>query len=240
MADASLAPRPPRPGSYAATTPRSQRLPVPDVKIRCPDQPVNSPPRFARPRFLWTMGEVSGALGDLGTFLPHIVGAITVVGMAPSGVLICFGLFYLASGLVYGVPMGVQPMKAASAAILIQHLAPAEVAGAGLVIGAFFLVAGLTGLVTRLARVIPAPVTAGVQLGLGLSLAVLGVRLVQEEPWLGIAVAGLMLLLLQNQRLPAALAGIVAGVAAARVAGLTPSWPALDAGLHLPPLVWPS
>jgi hypothetical protein len=34
---------------------------------------------FARARFGWSVGEVSGSLGDLGTFLPHIVGAITVV-----------------------------------------------------------------------------------------------------------------------------------------------------------------
>ena len=116
MTIAPAAPRPPRSGSYLADDTPPRRLPIPDVKIRCPDQPSASPPRFARPRFLWSMGEVSGAVGDLGTFLPHIVGAITVVGMAPSGVLLCFGLFYLASGLLYGVPMGVQPMKAASTA----------------------------------------------------------------------------------------------------------------------------
>jgi hypothetical protein len=33
------------------------------------------------------MGEVSGSLGDLGTFLPDIVGAITVVKMDPTGIL---------------------------------------------------------------------------------------------------------------------------------------------------------
>ena len=69
----------------------------------------------ARPRFAWNMGEVSGSLGDLGTFLPHIVGAITVVKMDPTGILTTFGLFYAFTGAVYGVPMAVQPMKAASA-----------------------------------------------------------------------------------------------------------------------------
>jgi hypothetical protein len=28
-------------------------------------------------------GEISGAFGDLGTFLPHTLGAITVAGLAP-------------------------------------------------------------------------------------------------------------------------------------------------------------
>jgi len=41
-------------------------------------QAEGAPPVFARARFGWSVGEVSGLLGDLGTFLPHIVGAITV------------------------------------------------------------------------------------------------------------------------------------------------------------------
>ena len=242
MATAPTAPgqRPPRPGSYRIEAAPHRPGLIPAVKIRCPVQPPASPPLFARPRFAWNLNEVSGALGDLGTFLPHIIGAITVVGMAPSGVLVWFGLFYLAAGVYYGVPMGVQPMKAASAAVLIQHMAPGEVAGAGLVIGAFFLIAGLTGLVTRLARVIPPAVTAGIQLGLGLSLAVFGVRLIEAHLWLGLVVALVMLVLLANQRLPAALVGLVVGIVLARVAGLAPPFPSLSAGLHLPPVIWPS
>jgi hypothetical protein len=60
-----------------------------DIKVQVENDPV---PR-ARPRFAWNMGEVSGSLGDLGTFLPHIVGAITVVKMDPTGILTTFGLF---------------------------------------------------------------------------------------------------------------------------------------------------
>ena len=115
----------------------------------------NQPVPLTRPRFAWNIGEVSGSLGDLGTFLPHIVGAITVVKMDPTGILTTFGLFYAFTGAFYGVPMAVQPMKAASAAVLIEPMAPAAIAGAGLVIGAFFLVLGLTGVVSRLARALP-------------------------------------------------------------------------------------
>jgi hypothetical protein len=43
-------------------------------------------------RYAWNLHEVSGALGDLGTFLPHIIGAVTVVGMDPSGLFVGFGL----------------------------------------------------------------------------------------------------------------------------------------------------
>jgi hypothetical protein len=47
-------------------------------------------------RVSWS-GELGGACGDLGTFVPLVVGAITVVGLAPAGVLICFGVFLMAS-----------------------------------------------------------------------------------------------------------------------------------------------
>ena len=32
----------------------------------------------------------SGACGDLGTFIPHVIGAITVASLAPAGVLFGF------------------------------------------------------------------------------------------------------------------------------------------------------
>lgn len=194
----------------------------------------------ARPRFAWNLGEVSGAVGDLGTFLPHIIGAIAVVGMAPAGVFAAFGLFYLAAGAFYGVPMGVQPMKAASATMLVVPMAPGQVAGAGLAIGAFFLLAGATGLVTRLARAIPPPVVAGIQLGLGLSLAGLGVRLLREQLWLGLVVSAVTVCLLGNRRVPAALAALAVGVALAQATGRGAAWPGLEVGFHPPRLDWPA
>jgi predicted benzoate:H+ symporter BenE len=193
-----------------------------------------------RPRFAWNRGEVAGAVGDLGTFLPHVIGAITVVGLAPVGVFASFGLFYLLSGLFYGVPMGVQPMKAASAVMLIVPMTPPQVAGAGLTIGAFFLLAGATGLISRLAAAIPPAVAAGIQLGLGLSLAGLGLRLVREQLWLGLLVSVVTLLLLGNRHLPAALAALVVGVVLAQATSNGVPLPHLEPGLHLPAFGWPA
>ena len=62
--------------------------------------------------------ECSGACGDLGTFIPHVIGAMTVAGLAPAGVLFGFAAFLIATGLFYGLPLPVQPMKAISAVIL--------------------------------------------------------------------------------------------------------------------------
>jgi hypothetical protein len=62
--------------------------------------------------------ECSGACGDLGTFIPHVIGAMTVAGLAPAGVLFGFAAFLIATGLFYGLPLPVEPMKAISAVIL--------------------------------------------------------------------------------------------------------------------------
>jgi sulfate permease, SulP family len=210
---------------------------VAHIKVR---QAEDEPATLTRPRFAWNMGEVSGSLGDLGTFLPHIVGAITVVKMDPTGILTSFGLFYAIAGAFYGVPMAVQPMKAASAAVLIEPMDPAAIAGAGLVIGAFFLILGLTGVVSRLARALPGSIAAGLQLGLGLSLAGLGIRLIETQIWLGVAISALMLVLMRYQRSPVALVAVLAGIGVGQILGTTPPFPVLDFGLHLPHLVIPT
>ncbi|MGH8547878.1 MAG: hypothetical protein ACRERU_04645 [Methylococcales bacterium] len=36
--------------------------------------------------------EIGGAFGDLGTFIPHTLGAIRIAGLSPAGVLASFGL----------------------------------------------------------------------------------------------------------------------------------------------------
>ena len=215
-------------GVYRVGDRHSNPLHIPDIKVRCRRQAADDPPWYARSRFAWNMGEVSGSLGDLGTFLPHIVGAITIVGMDPTGILTTFGLFYAFAGAFYGVPMAVQPMKAASAAVLIEPMNPAAIAGAGLVIGAFFLVLGLTGVVSRLARVLPRTIASGLQLGLGLSLAGLGLRLIERQVWLGIAISALMLVLMRFKRAPVALVAVVVGIVAGQAFGLAPRFPALD------------
>jgi hypothetical protein len=84
------------PGARPITAIRQGRLRIPPVLVRN-HQAADQPPMLARSRFGWSVGEVSGSLGDLGTFLPHIVAAITVVGMVPTGILTTFGLFYALS-----------------------------------------------------------------------------------------------------------------------------------------------
>jgi MFS superfamily sulfate permease-like transporter len=158
------------------------------------------------------VSEASGACGDLGTFIPHAIGAMTVAGLAPAGVLFGFGAFLITTGLFYGLPLPVQPMKAVSAVILTDGLRPGEVAAAGMMLGIVLLVLGTTGLIGRLARTIPQSVSAGLQLGLGLLMGVLGLKLMLQTPWIGFPALAMLFLLTRIPRCPAA--PIVLGAAA--------------------------
>ncbi|MDA8211633.1 MAG: putative sulfate/molybdate transporter [Clostridia bacterium] len=186
------------------------------------------------------LNELSGALGDLGTFLPHIIGAISLAHLNPAGVLTMFGLFYLATGLFYQIPMAVQPMKAASAAILIQKATPGEIAGAGLVLGGLLAFLAATGLMERLARITSRSVTSGIQLGLGLSLSLLGLKMVGQNLALGVLVLVVMLPFGFSRSWPSAITGVVIGVVYSLLTGKLTEFPDLKLGLHLPPLVIPT
>ena len=180
--------------------------------------------------------ECSGACGDLGTFVPHVIGAMTIAGLAPARVLFGFAAFLIATGLFYGLPLPVQPMKAISAVILTGGLRPGEVAAAGIMIGVVLLVLGITGWIGRLARAIPQSVGAGLQLGLGLLMGMLGIKLIRETPWLGVGSLALLFALMRIPQCPAApialaaamIAGWVTGkVGIASGAAMTPGTPQL-------------
>jgi hypothetical protein len=148
--------------------------------------------------------ECSGACGDLGTFIPHVIGAITVAGLAPAGVLIGFAAFLIGTGLFYGLPIPVQPMKAVSAVILTGGLRPGEVAAAGMILGIVLLMLGVTGAISRIARLIPQSVSVGLQLGLGLLMTVLGLKLILQTPLIGFGSLALLYVLLRVPYCPAA------------------------------------
>jgi MFS superfamily sulfate permease-like transporter len=65
-------------------------------------------------------------------------------------------------------------------------------------IGTVLLLLGLTGLIGRMARLIPQSVTAGLQLGLGIIMGWLGIMMMIQLPWIGIPA---LILLLGTPRL---------------------------------------
>src|SRR4051794_22248878 len=139
---------------------------------------------------------------------------MTVAGLAPAGVLFGFAAFLISTGLFYGLPLPVQPMKAISAVILTGGISPGEVAAAGIMIGIVLLVLGITNWIGKLARAIPQSVGAGLQLGLGLLMSVLGLKLILETPWLGFGSLALLFALTRIPRCPAAPLALAAAIVA--------------------------
>ena len=72
--------------------------------------------RIAAPRALCARGEVSGALGDLGTFLPDVVALASVTGGPPPAPFVFWsGVWSVWTGLLFDLPMPVQARAVAVA-----------------------------------------------------------------------------------------------------------------------------
>jgi len=175
--------------------------------------------------------ELAGAFGDLGTLLPIVVGMILINKLSPSTVLLAFGLFYIATGYYYRLPVPVQPLKAVGAiAIAYPALITEPVIGAsGIIFGALLLLFALTGIVDKLAKLFTQPVVRGIQLSLGLVFLKKGIELIVSPQVflnglpgrfaeyhinliIGIVVFALVLGLLDNKKFPAALVALAAGI----------------------------
>lgn len=102
--------------------------------------------------FKFSLLELSGALGDLGTLTPLAIGLIVINGLNPTTLLLIVGLAYIGSGIYYRIPMPVQPLKALSAIAIALALTPAVISAGGLIIGGLLLSLSITGLVVPLAK----------------------------------------------------------------------------------------
>ncbi len=185
--------------------------------------------------------ELSGAFGDIGTDLPLLVGLITVCGLDPSSTLAMFGLMQILSGLWYGLPMPVQPLKAMAVLMIAQRLPARMLYGAGLAAGMMMLVLTLTGLLAWLAGIIPKAVIRGIQLGLGLTLASMAAgKYILADAVPGFLLAGLSFILIivlrGNKRFPPAIPVILLGTTYAILLKINPVLVLKGVGLSLPRL----
>jgi SulP family sulfate permease len=128
------------------------------------------------------MGDLAGAVADLGTFVPLVAALVLVNGLAPGPLLILAGVLSLAAGLWFGVPFPVQPLKALTALAVAQALSPDTIRAAGLMIGLILVALTLTGLVDRIAVVFTRPVIRALQLAVGVLLVRTALRLAADPP----------------------------------------------------------
>ena len=184
-------------------------------------------------RFRFDRVEFAGSLGDLGTLLPIVVAMILINKLSPSVVFLSFGLFYLITGYYYRLPVPVQPLKAVGAiAIAYPLLITESVIGAsGIIFGVILLILSISGTVNALAKIFTQPVVRGIQLSLGLVFLRKGIELIVQKNLflsgvagrfaeynlnliLGVAVFLMILALLDNKKMPAAIAALAVGIIA--------------------------
>jgi hypothetical protein len=207
--------------------------------------PIAPPPESVRPRLRFDRNEWSGAFGDMGTDFPLIVGMILAAQLDPTGVLIAFGLMQIVTGLIYRMPMPVQPLKAMAVLVIAQKASGNVLFGAGLAIAIMMLTLSATGLLDVLARAIPKSVVRGIQFGLGLQLAQLALKdYLPADGNAGYALGAisfvLILALLGNRRFPPAMFVIALGILFAVFwKGAGAGW-IHTLGIHLPTLHVPS
>lgn len=129
-----------------------------------------------------TLGDVSGAVADLGVLVPLSAALVLVNGLHVGSVLIAAGALVVAAGLAFGVPFPVQPLKALTALAVAQGLGAEVIHAAGLEIGALLVLLALTGAADRLSSVFTKPVIRSLQFGVGSLLVLSAVKLVSRPP----------------------------------------------------------
>ena len=182
--------------------------------------PPTSPATTLKPATPWVRfdrNELSGAFGDIGTDFPLVVGMILAAHLDPASVLIMFGLMQIMTGLLYGMPMPAQPLKAVAVIVITQKLTGNVLYGGGLAIALIMLGLTATSLLDWLARAVPKVVVRGIQFGLGIQLSFLALKeYLPAEGRIGWALGGvtfvLILLLLGNRRFPPGLFAILLGI----------------------------
>ena len=98
------------------------------------------------PNVQFNRHEWAGSFGDIGTDLPLILGMLLVSDLPAASVLIVFGLLQIMTGLLYGLPMPMQPLKAMAVLIITQKVTGDLIYAAGLTIGLVMLLLTVSGL----------------------------------------------------------------------------------------------
>jgi len=128
------------------------------------------------------LGDATGALADLGVFVPLAAALILVNGLDAGALFVCAGLLVLGAGLAFKIPFPVQPLKALTAVAIARELSPDVIHAAGLELAAFLLVLSIGHVADVVARVFVKPVVRALQLGVGVLLVITAVKLVADPP----------------------------------------------------------
>lgn len=185
--------------------------------------------------FEFNRRELGGSMGDFGTLFPLAIGYIVVCGMDPAGFLVMMGLMNIITGLVYRLPMPIEPKKVIAVIAIAQRWTPSMVYATGFGTGLVWLFLGITGWIQKIAEHTPKSVVRGIQIALGVLLGWEGlVMMMGVGAWssamagfgsrplfwaLGLLSVVVVLILRENRHAPAALVLVALGVGIGIVKG---------------------
>jgi SulP family sulfate permease len=169
--------------------------------------------------FEFNLRELAGSMGDFGTLFPLAIGYIAVCGLTPAGLLVMMGVANIATGLIYKLPMPIEPMKVLAVVAIAQHWSPSLVYASGFAMGLIWLLFAVTGVIDRIVKITPQSIIRGIQVALGVLLAFQALKLVATGWVLGIIAILVVLVLRQNRYAPAAIVLMLLGVVIMLVKG---------------------
>src|SRR5690606_8820417 len=152
-------------------------------------------------------------MGDFGTLFPLVIAYIAVNGLNPAGFFIMLGLTNIALGLVYRMPMPLQPKQVIAGAAIAQGWSPSLIYPSGFARGLPRLVPVCTALLRKRLDSTPPATVVAVRLALGLPLAWQAVQCARPAPLLGELAIASVPIRRENRYAPAAIVLTVLGVA---------------------------
>jgi sulfate permease, SulP family len=184
----------------------------------------------------FNLRELAGSMGDFGTLFPLAVSYIAINGLDPAGLFVMLGLTNIALGLIYRLPMPLQPKKIIAVTAITQQWQPSLIYASGFGLGILWIILSISGLLKKLVQITPDFLVRGVQLALALTLGWQALQWMQPAPLLGIAAIVIVLALRQNRYAPAAIVLMVVGFAMVALEG---NIPRLQPAFTLPPVSLP-
>jgi hypothetical protein len=187
--------------------------------------------------FEFNLRELAGSMGDFGTLFPLAIGFIAVNGLDPAGLFIVLGLTNIAIGLIYRLPMPLQPKKVIAVAAIAQKWPSSRIYASGLGLGVTWFILVFSGALRKIIELTPLFVVRGIQLALGVLLAWEGLKMMRPSLFLGLLAVIIVVTLRENRYAPAAIVLMALG-------GGIMAWRgelrgSLELAFTLPPLTLP-
>ncbi len=184
---------------------------------------------------------------------------ILINGLDPSGIFFSIGVFYILTGLYFGITVPVQPMKVIGAYAIAAEMSVQQIQASTILMAGALLLIAVTGTMNAIGRYTPKSVIRGVQLSTGVLLMVQGVKMMMgtstlqllhkmSEPYLTIQSIGplpigiligslgflITLFFLNNKKLPAGLIIIFIGICIGLLFGNSQNFDKIQPGFFIP------